>query len=448
MADQIVADDEILELTDIIKKGEFADAKGVADDVDVGFEQELEDLFADDAEDVAASINDDSAGDAEMEAALEAATDAPAETAVAEPAADEELDLSELEFEDGKDKTEDAAAADEGSDSLDLSGIDDLLDELGDDDAQSGASAASTVDEALESMSTAEEPEAAAPNADEDLSVSDDDLDALLEDFPTDDIDERAAAPAVEAAEQSVDEDEFDIDAELADMLEDETTEDILEAAEAPKAEAAAPEASDADVDELDALLAEDKGDELELSADMELPAGDEENEDLGGLAAGDADVSNADLSDTDLDDELTAVMDEHPVTEAEPETPAEAAPMPSDNGFNAEHAIQEILGRIDGLEQKLAQDMDAKIEAALGSLSERMDSRLGELEQKIEEAGSQAELPEDMPTRADLDAFKESFTEELKSDIKADMEKAVPAAAAQVIREEIMALLQEEEDE
>lgn len=248
--------DEIIELTDIIKKGDLAESGGSDDDVDMSFEQELEDLFADESDEPrdetpgkepSAETPEEDSSQRE-ETSLEDDLDAlltEGETGEAEPEAAEETpepaaamgeSAEEADFEDELD----ALLAEEEQEPVPASAAPEEPEEPEEDDLEA------ELDQAMGGAAT-DEDIAREAGAGEETDDFEDELDALLsEDEP-----EEPAAPKAES------EDEDDIDLSGLDDL----------AAELGEDEEAVPTAAseeDEDEDDIDLSGLDDLLDELD----------------------------------------------------------------------------------------------------------------------------------------------------------------------------------------
>lgn len=344
------ADDDIIDLTDLVEEGGAGNGAADADGVDMSFEQELDDLFGD-AEPLpaktppAAAAPADADGEDDLFDLAGFEVDDEPKAAPAEAQGEDDLiDLAGFEAEDDAPK---AAAPAADDDAIDLSnfGLDDDADDplagLGlDDDKPAPPAAAPAVsamsadeDDALDlaglGLDDDAAPDAAAPDISdvsfEDLGPGDAAKDAATEgDLDDLDFGDLAAAPA-ETAASAPDADE---PMDLAD-LDFETATPEADAAGEPEAVAAvladidddeAPKAvSDADID---ALLAEPGDDEPLPDLLGTLP---EVPEDDDALAAFDAAPDKPAARDTLPEaDDLTDFADLPDVDEQ----PAEAIPL------------------------------------------------------------------------------------------------------------------------
>lgn len=482
----LTADEDIIELTDIIEKGNAPQTQPGSDAA--SFEKELEDLFSDgggleslqgfDALDAdiappspdasAAPLvdgGDDASMDADIDALLNSIGDlpdtpepaprpAPAAPA-APPAPAAHTDAEEAISMSAKPVSSTPSAItgrpvdpDEELRMPDMTDVDALLGDLGAPtaaDLTSGGSRSSMGDDDIDDLiagldakappAPAAAPAApAAPQKPADL-VDVADLDALLEDMlgPG-----KPAAPAPEVAPepapQEVPGDQDPFEAALA--------------ASAAQPAAAPSDEPPADGDPFEAALAAaataaamaapeqprpaPRAEAPEVPAEEDTPAGYAARiEALEATLAGLAEQSDAERAAREaLETRLTAM-----------ESLADAAPelSPAQSPALTEEALLELLepllAREDGpfaplverVRTALAEDMDARIEEHLAPLRER-----------IESMGAMAEsAPQEGVTQADLDML----AADLRASLQAETDKAAAAAAARIIREEIAAL-------
>ncbi len=387
--------EDILELTEIIRKGDLADAGGADADDDISFEQELEELFADDKG--GGSAGHDSDGDdldlGDLEKELDSlGSDIPDDTPQAAPGKGGGDDLTDLDDLDGLGDLEAALAGldddettpDDGLDDddgdgdgdLDLSSLDDLLNEL-DGGGPAPAKAAPRAEAAPQAPARQDAPQAAQDEEpDDDLGALDglDGLDGL------DDLDQAIAGL-----------DDLDLDEAPAQASEPEPQ---------PKPEPAPePQAAPA-------------------PGPRKAP---------------------------------------EPAPQPEPQ-PAPAAPAPGGRLVEGppavlpQEALEGLLERTDRLEVLVGQELGARIDARI----EELETRLAVTPQPPAglPEGLKAELAAEL--RGELAAglaaeLRAGLAEEIRTALRAELEEEIErqaaAAAARVIREEIAALLQDAGD-
>jgi hypothetical protein len=382
--------EDIIELTDIIEHGPGAPGKGgAADGVDLSFERELEDLFGD--------------------------------TPADKPAKAAKADEPELPGMDELVLPEEPAKA-EGEGEIDMDGLDALLAE-------------------------AEKSQAAS-----DISITDlpgADLPELTDDF----LAAEPAAKAGPAAPKAPAVDPFD--AALAGA-------GVAAAAAAPPAPAASSESLAALAARMDAI--EDKlgglGDSFKSMLDEALDA----------FKAGMPAALDEDALASRIKDEVVAALPE-PAAALVPESAADPAPLieelkasleaqieslrselpqPLDEEALAGRIKDEILAALPAPAEATAADPAPLIEELKASFEAQIESLRSELPQPLDEEALAGRIKDEIlaappaPAAPDLSGLpsKEDLAA-VRQEVMAEMRKAVPAAAAQVIREEIKALVE-----
>lgn len=359
------AEDDIIELTDIVEQGSPPPMQDAGDDLfdtdgsDIDFEKELEDLFADSGDDAPAASSvtpgddgldfesdlDDLLGD------LEGDAETPSESGSADTDDSFAAELDDLlgGLDDTSDDAQTASTAEEDDLTADLdallggldsdddtkdSGTDDLLDELGLGPDTAPATSASDdmdfsdLDALIDTMDNPGAVAGARNDADTDDSLPDlSDLDNLFEEAAADAMQSATdnSAPAVGEAPGTPDEgDDMDLDA-LLDSL------DAAPAAEDDTAPAdmATPDDNDTDMDDLDALLAGTS----DISEDTPhvataAPATPDTDDAVDAPGASSASETMDDTGDMDDIDALLDSLEPDP-TDA-PATPASSASSPS----------------------------------------------------------------------------------------------------------------------
>lgn len=361
--------DEIIELTDIIKKGSLADQGGDSDeDVDLSFEQELEGLFSEDS--------GDSGGQSPER-----------QSAADDSSFEDDLDALLSDGESGGDESEPAPSgpqAPKAQEPTDDSSFEDELDALlaGDDEQEQQPAAQAPEPPAKPApRAMAEEPE----DLDAELA---EELDLAMSTASDKDI-EDAAGPAEEAGD--------DFEAELDALLGDDE----------PKEDKPAPaEDDDLDLSELDSLaeeLGEDRpaaktqeDDDLDLTA---LDGVAEELDQKEPEAKSDGPADAPDKDDVDLSG-LDDILNELGADDAE-ETKAEK-PEPA-----AEDLLDEILDPVKGLEPE--EDVDEALEEFEAAEEDAFEAALAAAETSEEpeaEEPAAEEEPAEAPA-AEEDAFE-----------------------------------------
>ena len=395
--------EDIIELTDMIERGPGAPQKGGAGDgVDLSFERELEDLFGDSPE------PDKAAAPAGM------------------PGLDD-LNLPE----------EGHGTGPEGDD-IDLDGLDALLAE-----AEKGAAAETDLPELPEDfMSEAEAAAAASGEA----ALAEDFAEPLAAPAPSAPEAPAAAAPsgAVDALNARLDGLEAQLEslpqsltATFSAMLEQAMAGLKAELPAAPEAPAETPIDPTPMVEELSASLRDElaavRAEIAELSqAQATAPDSQALVEEIKAQLAEAAPAAPGDEALTARVDELSATLDESLAA-----VRADIAALPT--GPDSQALAEEIKAQL--AEAAPAAPVDEALTARLDELSATLDEALAAVRADIANL-PQAPDTSGLVTPEQLAAAGDTLRQELLAEIR----KAVPAAAAQVIREEIQALLQEEE--
>jgi hypothetical protein len=133
------------------------------------------------------------------------------------------------------------------------------------------------------------------------------------------------------------------------------------------------------------------------------------------------------------IDEEALAARIRDEVLAALPQSEASSESAAADPAPMIEEATARLQGAIDAVQNRV-DAVPADVSSMLDELAERTGQRMDELESRI--PAGEAQDVSGLATREELD--------QLRQDVLAEIRKAVPAAAAQVIREEIQALLQD----
>ncbi|MBG0778111.1 MAG: hypothetical protein H0S85_16930 [Desulfovibrionaceae bacterium] len=468
---------------------EEAAAAPAADDDEEGL-PDLDDLLADDTPAAAdAAAQPEPEPESEPAAAPKKRKKGPFDDE--ELPAEDELDLHGLdELVDELDLPMAQISGGRGAAKGEPADLDDLLDGL-DEPASVEAAAPETGDEPdeLADLEALVEPEAPAePDAAAEVEVPAED--EPLE-FPEEETAEAAEAAPAETAEEPAEEAPSEAPAEelapeAAAEPQDEDIDDLLqglddleEAAEAetdgdsaPEPAAAAGNAAEADDEDEDILAALDALDAAPAASAPTAPAAaapepetdfdaDFDKDDDFGMNTADVDdilaeleggVPDAPVSEIpehgsataipDVDDILATLDEEVPGLDDGLPSPASeymgevatVAPAAVARPANARPTDTALLGRIDALESKLAR-MERLLTAALG------EDAAAELAASDEETSALLEgLARDAVQTGDWSGFISAVRDE----IRAQVEKATPAAAARILREEIAALANE----
>jgi len=467
MASPEESSDEIIELTDIIKKGSVDDQGADSDeDIDLSFEQELEGLFSEDDDQPGEKspaqkpADDDSSFEDELDALLSegepggakpqaapATSDQP-ETAEAEDDSGFEDELDALLGED--DEQEPQASAEPEASTREQPADDpaqpgDLDEELAEEldlamsaatdqdiENQAGpaAEAADDFESELDALLSGDEEEPAAAPADPDLSEleelagepesqtageASDDLDLSELDGLAEELGGKEEAPDTAAKADAPAEDDVDLTG-LDDLLDD------VDEPQPAETEAQEPEAAD---DDLDALLAEVGGAE-EPAAEKSEPEEAEPASEAG--TDDDLDALLAEAGGTEVTEEAGEEAATAPVEpgaeEATPEEPAEdlfeAAPE--------EAATEEALPQEPAREEQALEELASEEPAPDEVSPEELAPEELALEEEAEEPGpdEDAEQPEHEEQAEDLPAEEQAGQETEPAEVQDDFDAAV----------------------
>ncbi|UZP66225.1 hypothetical protein N1030_11395 [Desulfovibrio mangrovi] len=411
------AEDDIIELTDIVEKGTPPAADETADDLfdagggEVDFEKELEDLFSDDADTVAPQQAGKGAGDGlDFESDLDdllGSLDSDGESQAASPAkSDSGDDDFSAELDDLLNAQDAPAAPSPDEDDFDAD-LDALLGDLDTPAAKAPkaapAAAASDEDDLLSELGLAPA-KPAAPTADSDADIDFSELDALIEDMEV----PKSGKPQAPQEDDGL--------PDLSDL------DSLLEEAAAGEAVLSAPEgtAPADDMEDMDALFDSLTG----PGAEIAVPAAGVTDEGLGddidldslldeASASAEAPASG-DGGDADDIESLLADLDSVPA-------PKPAAPLAFDPNESLESPD---MGELDALLDSLGAATDEELPAAAEAEIPDLDDILGEaaatpsMEEPAEiPAGDDAEAEISLD---DLDALLDGTDDAQEADIDA----------------------------
>lgn len=392
----LTADEDIIELTDIIEKGRSP--KGAPGSDAASFEKELEDLFSDGGG--LEALNGFDALDADVASSPSAVSPG--------------LRASEL----GEDHTD----MDADIDAL-LSSIGDLPDTP---ESASHTDAEETPRMAAKSVSSTPSAITGRPvDPDEELRMPDmTDVDALLGDLGAPAADLAADDPGVSLGDDDID----DLMARLD--------------AKAPPAAPAAPQktAAQADAADLDTLLDEILGPGSKSAAPAPQP------DPASPPAAAKTPSGPPDVSGDAEMPKARAASGTGVAYAEQPETPTPTLTALAARVREERAAREALEARLSAVELLLTGEDDPsmplleRVRAALANdMDARIESHLAPLRKRMEAVGAAGEFssPPNGVTRADLDLLGN----DLRATLRAEADKAAAAAAARILREEIAAL-------